>query len=136
MRGCSPLFDLVLDHVPEASAETGPFRMLGTILEANPFLGRIITGGRITAGTVKPNQTIKVIGQDGKTIEQGRVSKILAFRGIERQPIELGEPGDIVSIAGLTKGDRGRYVLRSLGRAGDPRPADRPAHRHHVLHRQ
>ena len=102
-EGLSPLFDMVLDHVPEASAETGPFRMLGTILEANPFLGRIITG-RITAGTVKPNQTIKVIGQDGKTIEQGRVSKILAFRGIERQPIELGEPGDIVSIAGLTKG--------------------------------
>ncbi len=102
-EGLSPLFDLVLDHVPEAKAEEGPFRMLGTILEANPFLGRIITG-RITAGTVKPNQTIKVIGQDGKTIEQGRVSKILAFRGIERQPIELGEPGDIVSIAGLTKG--------------------------------
>jgi GTP-binding protein len=102
-QGLSPLFDLVLDHVPEAKAEEGPFRMLGTILEANPFLGRIITG-RITAGTVKPNQTIKVIGQDGKTIEQGRVSKILAFRGIERQPIELGEPGDIVSIAGLTKG--------------------------------
>ena len=102
-QGLAPLFDLVLDHVPEAKAEEGPFRMLGTILEANPFLGRIITG-RITAGTVKPNQTIKVIGQDGKTIEQGRVSKILAFRGIERQPIELGEPGDIVSIAGLTKG--------------------------------
>ena len=102
-QGLAPLFDLVLDHVPEAKAEEGPFRMLGTILEANPFLGRIITG-RITAGTVKPNQTIKVLGQDGKTIEQGRVSKILAFRGIERQPIELGEPGDIVSIAGLTKG--------------------------------
>jgi GTP-binding protein len=102
-QGLAPLFDQVLAHVPEAEAEAGPFRMLGTILEANPFLGRIITG-RITAGTVKPNQTIKVIGQDGKTIEQGRVSKILAFRGIERQPIELGEPGDIVSIAGLTKG--------------------------------
>ncbi len=102
-QGLSPLFDLVLDHVPEAKAEEGPFRMLGTILEANPFLGRIITG-RITAGTVKPNQTIKVLGQDGRTVEQGRVSKILAFRGIERQPIELGEPGDIVSIAGLTKG--------------------------------
>ncbi|QFU17951.1 translational GTPase TypA [Microvirga thermotolerans] len=102
-QGLAPLFDLVLDHVPPAKVEEGPFRMLGTILEANPFLGRIVTG-RITSGTVKPNQSIKVLDRDGKVIETGRVSKILAFRGIERQPIEEGEAGDIVSIAGLEKG--------------------------------
>ncbi len=101
--GMAPLLDLVLDHVPEPTVEEGPFRMIGTILEANPFLGRIITG-RITSGSVKPNQAIKVLGQDGKLLEQGRVSKILAFRGLERQPIELGEAGDIVAIAGLSKG--------------------------------
>src|ERR687893_54125 len=102
-EGLAPLFDLVLRHVPEAKVEEGPFRMLGTILEANPFLGRIITG-RIASGTVRPNQPIKVMDRTGKVIEQGRVSKILAFRGIERQPIDLGEAGDIVSIAGLVKG--------------------------------
>jgi GTP-binding protein len=101
--GMKPLFDIVLSHVPPAKVEEGPFRMIGTILEANPFLGRIITG-RITSGTVKPNQSIKVLGQDGSVLEQGRISKILAFRGIERQPIELGEAGDIVAIAGLSKG--------------------------------
>ena len=99
----APLFDLVLTHVPPARVEEGPFRMLGTLLEANPFLGRIITG-RIASGTVKPNQTIKVLDRNGKVVETGRVSKILAFRGIERQPIEMGEAGDIVSIAGLVKG--------------------------------
>ena len=99
----APLFDVVLDHVPPARTEPGPFRMLGTLLEANPFLGRIITG-RIISGTAKPNQTIKVLDRDGKVVETGRVSKILAFRGIERQPIEVGEAGDIVSIAGLVKG--------------------------------
>jgi GTP-binding protein len=102
-QGLAPLFDLVLRHVPPAKVEDGPFRMLGTILEANPFLGRIVTG-RITAGSVRPNQSIKVIDREGKLLEQGRVSKILAFRGIERQPIDLGEAGDIVSIAGLAKG--------------------------------
>jgi len=102
-NGLAPLFDLVLDHVPPPKVEEGPFRMLGTILEANPFLGRIVTG-RITAGQVRPNQAVKVLDRDGKVIEQGRVSKILAFRGIERQPIEVGEAGDIVSIAGLEKG--------------------------------
>jgi GTP-binding protein len=102
-QGMAPLFDLVLKHVPEPSVEEGPFRMLGTIIEANPYLGRIVTG-RIHAGSIRPNQPFKVLTRDGALIEQGRVSKILAFRGIERQPIEEGIAGDIVAIAGLEKG--------------------------------
>jgi GTP-binding protein len=96
----APLFDLILSHVAPPQVEDGPFRMLGTILEANPYLGRIVTG-RITAGSVKPNQIIKVIDRNGTFIEQGRVSKVLSFRGLERQGIEEGNAGDIVSIAGL-----------------------------------
>ncbi|MCO6386959.1 translational GTPase TypA [Aliihoeflea sp. 40Bstr573] len=99
----APLFDLVLKHVPEPTVEPGPFRMIGTILEANPFLGRIITG-RIASGTLKPNQSVKVLHHDGSLLENGRVSKILAFRGLERQPIEEAQAGDIVAIAGLSKG--------------------------------
>jgi GTP-binding protein len=77
--------------------------MIGTILEADPFLGRIITG-RIHSGSVRPNQTVKVLSRDGKLLETGRVSKILAFRGLERQAIDDGRAGDIVAIAGLSKG--------------------------------
>tara|TARA_R110002126_G_scaffold201238_2_gene348741 strand:+ start:32739 stop:34559 length:1821 start_codon:yes stop_codon:yes gene_type:complete len=102
-QGLAPLFDLVLDHVPEPTVGEGSFRMIGTILEANPFLGRIITG-RIHSGSIKPNQPMKVMDANGKLIEQGRVSKILAFRGIERTAIDEGCAGDIVAIAGLTKG--------------------------------
>jgi GTP-binding protein len=98
-----PLFELVVKHVPEPTVEPGPFRMIGTILEANPFLGRIITG-RIASGTLKPNQSVKVLHHDGSLLENGRVSKILAFRGLERQPIEEAQAGDIVAIAGLSKG--------------------------------
>ena len=100
--GMGPLFDLVLKHVPEPKVEEGGFRMLGTLLEANPYLGRLITG-RVFAGSVKPNQAVKVLDRSGKVLEQGRVSKILAFRGIERAPIEEAEAGDIVAIAGLEK---------------------------------
>ncbi|WP_298427982.1 translational GTPase TypA [Rhodoblastus sp.] len=96
------LFDLVLDHVPEPKVEDGSFRMLGTLLESNPYLGRIITG-RVFAGSIKPNQAVKVLDRLGNVVEQGRVSKILAFRGIERQPIDEAEAGDIVAIAGLEK---------------------------------
>lgn len=102
-QGLAPMYDLILKHVPEPKVEEGPFRMIGTLLEANPYLGRIITG-RVTSGTAKPNQTIKVLSGDGSTVETGRISKILAFRGIERQPIEEAVAGDIVSIAGLVKG--------------------------------
>jgi GTP-binding protein len=98
----APLFDMVLRHVPAPKVEEGSFRMLGTLLEANPYLGRLVTG-RVFAGSVKPNQSVKVLDRKGNIVEQGRVSKILAFRGIERTPIDEAEAGDIVAIAGLEK---------------------------------
>jgi GTP-binding protein len=99
-RGMQPLFDLVLRHVPPPAIEEGPFRLLGTILEANNFLGRIVTG-RITSGTVKPNQPVKVLDHAGRLIETGRITKVLAFRGLERQAVDEAEAGDIVALAGL-----------------------------------
>ena len=98
--GMKPLFDLVLSHVKPPVVEEGPFRLLGTILEANPYLGRIITG-RISSGSVKPNQSVKVLDHDGKLIETGRITKVLAFRGIERIAVDEAEAGDIVALAGL-----------------------------------
>src|SRR6202167_753102 len=99
-QGMAPLSDLVLRHVAPPVVEDGPFRMIGTILEANPYLGRLVTG-RIFSGSVKPNQPVKVLERDGTLIEAGRVTKVLAFRGLERTPIDEGFAGDIVSIAGL-----------------------------------
>jgi GTP-binding protein len=99
-RGMAPLFELVISHVAAPQVEDGPFRMLGTILEANPYLGRIVTG-RIFAGSVKPNQQVKVLDRNGELIEEGRVTKVLAFRGLERVPIDEGFAGDIIAIAGL-----------------------------------
>jgi GTP-binding protein len=99
-RGMQPLFDLILRHVEEPKVEDGPFRMLGTILEANPYLGRVVTG-RIISGSIKPNQPAKVLDCNGSLIEQGRISKVLAFRGLERQPIDEAFAGDIITIAGL-----------------------------------
>lgn len=101
--GLRPLFELVMEHVEEPKVAEGPFRMIGTILEANNFLGRIITG-RIHSGSIKPNQAVKVMSQDGKVLENGRISKILAFRGMERVALEEAHAGDIVAIAGLSKG--------------------------------
>ncbi len=98
--GMDALFDLVIDHVPAPKVEDGPFRMLATLIEADPYLGRILTG-RIASGAVRPNDPVRVLSREGEVIETGRVSKILAFRGLGRQSIDEGQAGDIVAIAGL-----------------------------------
>ncbi|GAB3123405.1 translational GTPase TypA [Novispirillum itersonii] len=99
----TPLFNLVLRHVPPPKRDLeAPFSMLATTLEADPYLGRILTG-RIATGRAKVNMAIKALGRDGSLIEQGRASKILAFRGLQRVPLDEAEAGDIISIAGLTK---------------------------------
>src|SRR3979409_100164 len=98
--GMQPLFDLILSHVKPPVVGEGPFRVRAPILEANPYRGRIITG-RVTSGSVKPNQSVKVLDHNGKLIETGRITKVLAFRGIERTAVEEAEAGDIVALAGL-----------------------------------
>jgi GTP-binding protein len=98
----APLFELVIRHVPPARVEPGPFKMLATTLEADPYLGRILTG-RIISGSIKPNQTIKAMRRDGTAIETARVTKVLAFRGLERTAIDEALAGDIVAIAGVTQ---------------------------------
>jgi GTP-binding protein len=103
--GLDALFDLVLEHVPAPAQITEtdkPFTMLATTLGGDPFLGRLLTG-RVESGTLKAGQTIKAMSVDGTLIENFRCTKILGFRGLEQTAIDLAEPGDIVSIAGMTK---------------------------------
>lgn len=99
----APLFDLIMNFVPPPKCDPhGPFSLLVTAIENDPFVGRILTG-KIHSGSVKVNSTIKAIGRDGKTIETARVSKILAFRGLKRTGLEEAHAGDIVALAGLAK---------------------------------
>ena len=99
----TPLFETIEGHVqaPQADA-SGPFRMLATTLEYDPFLGRILTG-RIESGSVQMGQTVRTLSRDGKELERARLTKLLAFRGLNREPIERAEAGDLVCVAGLSK---------------------------------
>jgi GTP-binding protein len=99
------LFDLIVRHVPaprQIAQAAEPFRMLATTLSADPFIGRILTG-RVEAGTLSVGETLKALSRTGERIEQFRVSKILAFRGLASTPIDQAVAGDIVTIAGMTK---------------------------------
>ncbi len=96
-----PLFDKILAYVPPpAVADDGPFKMLATTLENDPYIGRVLTG-RIMSGTVAPNMTVKALNRDGEEIEQTRITKVLAFRGISRVAVEDAHAGDIVAISGF-----------------------------------
>ena len=99
------LFDLIVEHVPaptQVEKADEPFRMLATTLGADPFIGRVLTG-RVESGTLKTGATVKALTRDGEKIEQFRISKILAFRGLAQQPIDVAEAGDIVTLAGMSK---------------------------------
>ena len=97
------LFERVIEHVPAPTIETDEnFRMLVTTMEYDSFLGRILTG-RITSGSIKPNSIVKSLTIDGEAKEEGRITKVLAFRGLERVPLEEASAGDIIALAGLSK---------------------------------
>ena len=97
-----PMFETIVGHVPPPSLDKdAPFTFLVTLLDRDNFLGRILTG-RVNSGTVKTNQPIHALDNDGNVIETGRASKILSFRGLDRVPVDEAQAGDIISLAGLT----------------------------------
>jgi len=104
-KNLDALFDLIIEHVPapaQISEREKPFSMLATTLGGDPFLGRLLTG-RVETGTLKTGQTIKAMSRDGSLIENFRVTKVLAFRGLEQTAIDVAEAGDIISVAGMSK---------------------------------
>ena len=123
------LFDLILKHVPAPAQQQHrdePFRMLATTLGSDPFIGRILTG-RVESGTLKPGESVKALARDGSLVENFRVTKILAFRGLGQQPIDVAEAGDIVSLAGMTKATvADSLVATSVTEALPAQPIDPP----------
>ena len=130
-KDLTPLFEAIVETVPqpkpvrEGKTEE-PFKLLAVTLEADSFLGRILTG-RVESGRLALNQPIKVINVNGDVVERGRATKILAFRGLSRQPIESAETGDIIAIAGITEGTVADTICDPDVEAGIPAtPIDPP----------
>jgi len=99
------LYELILSHVPQpaqVARRDEPFQMLATTLSADPFIGRILTG-RVESGRLRAGETIKALSRTGEKLEQFRVSKVLAFRGLSQNAIDVAEAGDIVTLAGMSK---------------------------------
>ncbi len=104
-KDLSALYELIIKHVPapaQVAHRDEPFRMLATTLSADAFIGRILTG-RVESGTLRAGDTIKALTRKGERIEQFRVSKVMAFRGLSQTAIDVAEAGDIVTIAGMSK---------------------------------
>ncbi|MBK8543679.1 MAG: translational GTPase TypA [Caulobacteraceae bacterium] len=104
-KDLTPLFELIVRHVPDPEPiqrRDEPFAFLVTMIDSDPFLGRMLTG-RVEAGRVKVGDPVRAITRDGKEIEKGRLTKLLTFRGLKRVPVETAEAGDIIAIAGLVE---------------------------------
>ncbi len=99
----TPLFELIVSHVPAPGLDAeAPFAFLATLLDRDPFMGRVLTG-RVQAGRIKVNDPIRALDGEGKVIESGRATKLMSFRGLERVPVDSAEAGDIIALAGLEK---------------------------------
>ncbi|HEX8308104.1 MAG TPA: translational GTPase TypA [Allosphingosinicella sp.] len=123
----NPLFEAIVGHIPPPDANPeGPFRMIGVLLDRDPFLGRILTG-RIESGRLNVNMPIKALDVDSKEVETGRATKVFAMRGLERVPVETAQAGDIVAIAGLTRATVSNTIAEmAVTRAIAARPIDPP----------
>jgi GTP-binding protein len=123
----TPLFETIVGHVPAPEADPeGPFRMIGVLLDRDPFLGRILTG-RIESGRLEVNMPIKALDVDGRPVEEGRATKVFAYRGLERVAVETAQAGDIVAIAGLTKATVSNTIAElAVTRPIAARPIDPP----------
>ena len=103
-KDLSPMFDLVLSHVPATALDKeAPFAMVASILDYDNFLGRVLTG-RVEQGRAKLNMPVKVLRPDGSVVETGRLTKLMGYRGLDRVQVDECEAGDIVAVAGLTEG--------------------------------
>ena len=104
-KDLGPLFEAIVRHTPPPAQESRtdePARLLAVLIEADPFLGRLLTG-RVESGRLTAGMAIKALSREGKEIERGRISKLLAFRGLKRTAVDEAFAGDIVAVAGLSK---------------------------------
>jgi len=96
----NPLFEMIVEKVqaPDVDIEQ-PFQMQISALDYNSYVG-VIGVGRITRGTLKPNQQVIVAGADGKQ-RKGKVLSVMGYLGLERVEVSQADAGDIVCITGI-----------------------------------
>ena len=101
-KDLAPLFNAIVAHVPTPPHEfSAPFQMLVSTIDHSPYLGRLAIG-RVERGTVTVGQTVALLPFDvNQKVEQGKVTKLYVFEGLERIEVPDASAGEIVSLAGL-----------------------------------
>ena len=96
----TPLFQTIVDQVAAPDADVnGGFQMQISQLDYNSYVG-VIGVGRVSRGSVKPNQQVTVVTADGKT-RNGKVGLVYGYLGLERHEVDAANAGDIIAITGL-----------------------------------
>ncbi len=119
-KDLTPLFDLILEHVkPGENDGSKPLRFQPVNLGYDSYAGRLAVG-RISEGAIAKNQAVFVKKPDG-TSKQGRITKILVYKGIGQAEVDSAVAGDVVTIAGLPEIYVGDTVVADP--ATEPLPA-------------
>ena len=96
----TPLFETIVKHVkPPVADINGPLQMQMSQLDYNSYVG-VIGIGRITRGSVRPNQQVTIIGADGKT-RNAKIGQVQGYLGLQRLDVSSGDAGDIVAVTGV-----------------------------------
>ncbi len=98
----TPLFQTIVDKVSPPKVDTdGPFQMQISALDYNSYVG-VIGIGRITRGSLAPNQQIVVVTPTGET-RKAKVLQVMGYHGLQRIETDRAYAGDIVCITGVDK---------------------------------
>ena len=119
-KDLSPLFDLIVDHIPAPEQiSDAPFKMLVSSVDWNDYVGRIAIG-RVEQGTIKTNQEIVLMDRKGNQKAKGKATKLFTFNGLNREPVDQANAGDIFALAGYEAVEIGD----TLTHISDPTPID------------
>ncbi|MCW8963230.1 MAG: translational GTPase TypA, partial [Gammaproteobacteria bacterium] len=97
----TPLFEAIVEHCPAPEVDPdGPLQMQVSNLDYNSFVGAIAVG-RVTRGTIKPNQQVTLINDDGVT-HKAKIGLVYGYMGLERHEVQSASAGDIIAVTGIT----------------------------------
>lgn len=96
----TPLFEMIAERVPAPDVDPGAaFQMQISALDYDSYVG-VIGIGRITRGSLSPNQSVVIVDNEGKS-RKGKVLEVRGYLGLERITTELAQAGDIVAVTGI-----------------------------------
>ncbi|HXA67740.1 MAG TPA: translational GTPase TypA [Bryobacteraceae bacterium] len=112
-----PLFDSIIKNIPPPVGNPDAIlQLLVANLDYSDYLGRLAIG-RVFSGVLKYGDEVAIAKLDG-SLHKTRITKLYSFEGLKRVDETIGQPGDILAIAGV----EGITIGETITSAENPKP--------------